>query len=620
MATSPSDVFPVARSRENDDLRSVEQPYIDLTKLEAEESKEQTPKDSAYVFKSNRKRNVLITIFIICTLVVAGAYSEIIIRGDKIAYGVSVDGISLGGKSETQAMKVVKENSADAINKPVTFKLAKDSISYSSQDLDLKYDEKQTVENVQAVGDSYNPVDVLAGSTLRYIARKNVRPSYTINKEKFDAVATAIENKFSSGRSDAGIKIDGTTVSVIEPKSGTGVSYKQAKKALEQSVSTYKRKPIVLKSEEVDAAVSLEEATNTAEKIKTMLSQDTTMTTPGGNTITVTPEQLSSALVIAPDGKKLKVTIDSNKIRTALASQLSGVETSPTDASFAVNGSSVSVIPSVAGKHIDFTSAVNELLAGKHSFAIGVIEVQPAHDTTWAQKLNITEAVSSFSTNFTAGQLRVKNIRRAAEVVNNTIVEPGEIFSLNNKLGKRTAENGYVKAPVYSDADGFFEDFGGGASQFSTTLFNAAFIGGYKDVTHSPHSIYIKRYPMGREATLNYGSIDMSFKNDTNSGILIRTSVGTTSVSVVLYGNKEGRTVKLEGPVELSRTEPTIKYTDDPNMAVGKEVQTHAGYPGIVVENYRTVDRPGQSGRRERYRWTYNMVPTEVTRGTKTTE
>src|SRR5690606_14689469 len=116
---------------------------------------------------------------------------------------------------------------------------------------------------------------------------------------------------------------------------------------------------------------------------------------------------------------------------------------------------------------------------------VGVIDVEPTRNTAWAQKLNITEVVSSFSTNFPAGQERVKNIRRAAEQTDNTILEPGQTFSLDKTLGRRTAENGYVRAPVYSDKDGFFEDFGGGASQFSTTLFNAAFIGGYKDISHT---------------------------------------------------------------------------------------------------------------------------------------
>ena len=68
-------------------------------------------------------------------------------------------------------------------------------------------------------------------------------------------------------------------------------------------------------------------------------------------------------------------------------------------------------------------------------------------------------------------------------------------------------------------ADLEYEDsVGGGVSQVSTTLFNATFFGCYQDVTHTVHALYISRYPMGREATLNYPSIDNKFRNDSALG------------------------------------------------------------------------------------------------------
>ena len=107
----------------------------------------------------------------------------------------------------------------------------------------------------------------------------------------------------------------------------------------------------------------------------------------------------------------------------------------------------------------------------------------------------------------------MKNIHRGADLLNNTIVEPGATFSLNDTLGPRTAERGFVVAPVFYGE--FTEDVGGGVSQLATTVFNAVFFGGYEDVYHKPHTIYISRYPMGREATVNYPSVDLKFRNNT---------------------------------------------------------------------------------------------------------
>ena len=126
--------------------------------------------------------------------------------------------------------------------------------------------------------------------------------------------------------------------------------------------------------------------------------------------------------------------------------------------------------------------------------------------------------------------------------MNNSIVEPGRLFSLNEELGPRTPEKGYLRAPILVN-DGFGEDFGGGVSQLTTTLFNAVFFGGYRDVEHSPHHFYISRYPMGREATINYPSVDLKFRNDTTHGLLIRTSYSDTSITVTFYGDNDGRTV-----------------------------------------------------------------------------
>ena len=123
------------------------------------------------------------------------------------------------------------------------------------------------------------------------------------------------------------------------------------------------------------------------------------------------------------------------------------------------------------------------------------------------------------------------NIHRGADLLNNTVVEPGKVFSLNQTVGPRTAARGFVTAPVFAQGE-FFDDYGGGVSQLATTTYNAAFFGGYADVTHQPHTIYISRYPPGREATVNYGVIDLQFRDDTRHGILIRAYYSATSVTV----------------------------------------------------------------------------------------
>jgi vancomycin resistance protein YoaR len=124
---------------------------------------------------------------------------------------------------------------------------------------------------------------------------------------------------------------------------------------------------------------------------------------------------------------------------------------------------------------------------------------------------------------------------------------------------------------------------------------------------------------MGREATLNYGSIDNRFQNDSGSGVLIVTSYTATSITVAYYGNREGRVVRAEGPNVLEEIPIEVVYEDAPFLEVGQEAQAsgESGYTGYRVENFRIIERPGQEPTRERFYWEYDMRPRKLYRGTQ---
>ncbi len=228
------------------------------------------------------------------------------------------------------------------------------------------------------------------------------------------------------------------------------------------------------------------------------------------------------------------------------------------------------------------------ILRGDRVVVAGAKKVHPAHDTAWARKLGITRQVSSFTTYHAPGEARVHNIHLAADVLNNTVVEPGQTFSLNDKLGPRTPEKGYVKAPILV-SDGFGEDYGGGISQLTTTLYNAVFFGGYADVDHSPHHFYISRYPMGREATINYPSVDLKFRNDTSHGVLIRTYYSDTSITVAFYGDNDGRTVREENR-KILHTEPITEQARElPGEGADRRPEQQ------VRDAHRVPTKPSQS-------------------------
>ncbi len=160
----------------------------------------------------------------------------------------------------------------------------------------------------------------------------------------------------------------------------------------------------------------------------------------------------------------------------------------------------------------------------------------------------VRRLIGAFTTRFECCQPRVTNIRLIARAVDRTVIAPRAQFSLNAVAGRRTRAGGYVPAPFISDGK-LVPSVGGGVSQFSTTMYNAAYFAGLKIDYHQPHSAYIARYPAGREATLDYGSIDLTWTNDTAVAVLVRSSSTPTSVTVSLYGDNGGRRVRAKsGP------------------------------------------------------------------------
>jgi len=161
---------------------------------------------------------------------------------------------------------------------------------------------------------------------------------------------------------------------------------------------------------------------------------------------------------------------------------------------------------------------------------------------TTAQAARIDQLVGTFTTRHPCCAPRVTNIHRIAELVDGAVIAPGSTFSLNATAGRRTAANGFVAAPAIADGE-LVDQLGGGVSQFSTTLFNAAWFAGLPIVKHQPHSKYISRYPPGREATLDFDTIDQVIRNDTSVPVVIRTATTDTSVTVALYGHTGDRRV-----------------------------------------------------------------------------
>ena len=163
--------------------------------------------------------------------------------------------------------------------------------------------------------------------------------------------------------------------------------------------------------------------------------------------------------------------------------------------------------------------------------------------TAEANRLGIREQISTFTTDMgTSSSNRIHNVQLMAEYIDGTIVEPGQEFSFNDRVGPRTVERGFREGQMIIGSL-LLPSIGGGVCQTATTLFNNAFELGLPIVERHNHSFYISHYPMGRDATVSWGGPDFAFKNDLKTGILIKTRYTASTLTFSFYGTDPGRRV-----------------------------------------------------------------------------
>ncbi|GLZ14420.1 hypothetical protein Acsp04_46550 [Actinomadura sp. NBRC 104425] len=206
--------------------------------------------------------------------------------------------------------------------------------------------------------------------------------------------------------------------------------------------------------------------------------------------------------------------------------------------------------------------------------------------------------ISSYTTRFTPGEPRVRNIQLAARALDGTVVRPGRTFSFNRVIGPRTRARGYVPAPSIRGSRMVADDVGGGICQVSSTLFNAVFEAGLRILRTRSHSLWMPEYPIGREAAVSYPDLDFTWTNDTRHPVTIRASYTGDSLTVSLWGVRRYDV--------RSTTSPRYGFTPYGSVTgLGPSCVPTRGARGFQVDVWRVLARHGRTVRRERFHTTY---------------
>lgn len=559
--------------------------------------------------------NILTILFRFFGLLVVGFFLSIIIYflvdtdryQNRIPRNVFFGTIEVSGLNQEEFEVKLSEFEKTFSEKSVFLEYQSSAKEISAQDVGLDFDKDDLWKVLVKTRESKNIYEQFINWVASFREPVRVTPAQLIDVEKIAQAAQSWKELVPEMEPDHGsIRIDGTSVVVRYPRSGEHLNISMAQELILDAL-LYKDHGTIVQApiEIIEPNRDVETVSQLASQIGNILSAPITLYHPSypRHSLTLETSDLVKLVYLSePEGSEGPFQLNINQEALLLLT----APLAPQEAKIKVNkDETISIEPSRDGFAIDTgITGRNILELDSHNLSRRVIfaftsHVIPAFSEKDAEKLQIKEKVAQFTTYHTCCQDRVDNIQRAARIIDGTRVDPGKTFSLNKALGERTLARGFKNAGTI--IDGVLEDsVGGGISQFTTTLHNAVYWGGYEIVDHKPHSIYFTRYPVGIEATINWPSVDYVFRNDSEYGVLIDTSYTDTSITVSLYSYNYGRKVsgnhgqgntnisisgsQPDSRVVLSEVSekynlqpPKIMYRADPTLARGVSVVDDEG-------------------------------------------
>ncbi|WP_432940676.1 VanW family protein [Kribbella sp. CA-253562] len=528
------------------------------------------------------------------------------LTGDKVPSNTTVLGIDLGGLSEGDAKAKLQAGIKDRLTVPIKLKAGGSTYQVKPGDAGLSLDVDATVAEAGA-GRSLNPArmwQVMTGGDA-------VEPVVTRDEGKLKAAVERLAQQVNRPATEGTITFP--DAKAVQHAPADGLQLDNAK-ATETVVSGF---PSDGNPKDLPVSVTKPQAGTEAiskamkEYAEPAMSGPIRLTV-GDKGVNLTPAELAPALkLVAKDGK-FTPSLDAKKLEPLFKKRFKDLETLPKDASIQIVGGKPQVVPAVDGEVVARDKVVPAILSvlpkpeGERKAAVGLAKTKAELTTEAAQALGIKEVMGQFTTKFPHAEYRNVNIGTAARKINGTLLKPDETFSLNKIVGERTKENGFTEGNIINGGK-FVLDLGGGVSQSATTTFNAAFFAGLKDVEHKAHSVYISRYPVGREATVAWPSVDLKFKNDSGHGVFVQT-LFTASTP----GNQGSITVKIWGTKVWDITAgqsarynfraPGLVYSQEP----GCRPQAPTG--GFDIKIYRYFAKNGQRVKTESFTTNYNAA------------
>lgn len=515
-------------------------------------------------------------------------------EGDTVAPNVTFAGEDVSGLDATAAAEAVREREIDFLATPVIIDIGERRLILTAEDAGFRYDYQASLSAVMRARHGDGPWSEFALWAKTPFETVDIPDHYSFDVEAARSRLSRDDFVIEHPVEPRLIAENGTPARVDGGSNGVGVDIDRAIQDLQEAEVADGTIEIVAGQATIQPTVTDAEAEREAEAVNAETDGEF-IAVFGTKTVTFSGVQLRKHVISTVDDGVLTVTVDPEGFQKEVESEFPEPDGDYVRPVMVVADGEPRVItkgqaPDVCCSTESVALMAEELLNNPRLFYR--LQPRPEDDPTrlsWADGSAIVEEVSEFTTHHHCCENRVTNIHVIADAVKGYYVLPGETFSLNAFVGPRTREKGYL---VDGAIRGGYHvnEIGGGVSQFTTTLFNAAFYAGLDLDEYQSHSVYFSRYPFGREATLSNPRPDLVFTNVTDYPVLIWPSYDDTSITVTMYSTKNVQVeeaaprITRRGGCRHSEIDRTRTFSD------GRKVVD------TIIANYRPGDGLDCSG------------------------
>lgn len=557
--------------------------------------------------RKDRDRRVVTGLLLGLIAMFGGLYvAGYFFTADKVPQGTSVAGVRIGGLEPAAAQRALEQGIEAKANEAIVVSAGGRRSRIDPVSAGLEVDAAASVAQAGA-GRSWSP----ARMWNYFIVGDDLDAVVTVDEARLTAALAAFAKEVDQPAQEGSVTISGGRAVPHFPQTGLAIDTDAAADAVRGAYLGKSDEVVPLPVREVHPEISEDEVHAAMDDFANPALSAPVIIVIGGQNVVLRPGKYSRALSLENREGTLVPTLDDRAVLEAIAPAMKRAALAPREATVRLVGGRPRVVPGRTGITFKPQAVTGRFLAlvvqqGRNrTMSVRSVVDRPDFTSADARKLRIRQVVSSFTTNYPHADYRNTNLGRAAQLINGTILKPGETFSLNKTVGERTKRNGFTTGFIISDGV-FREDLGGGVSQVATTTFNAAFFAGLEDVEHKPHSFYIDRYPIGREATVAWGAVDLKFRNDTPHGILIQARITPSTPStqgamtVRMWSTKYWDiTTSVSG--RYNPTSPRTRHLS------GNGCVPNVGYGGFDVDVFRVFHRHGKGAvvRRETMHTSY---------------